>query len=132
MNKKLLSVLIIVIVVLAVAIGGYFYIQNKDSKDATPTPVATATPQLPVQQFVTISNTGYSPAEMTVKSGTAITWTNRSDTDQSVVSSDQVNGPSSPVLSKSESFTFVFTTPGTYTYSNPDKTTQKGTITVTP
>ena len=67
----------------------------------------------------------FSPAALTIRSGSKVTWTNM-DTAPHTVTID--SGPvkfSSPTLQKGDSFTYTFTTPGTYSYYcavHPDMT----------
>jgi plastocyanin len=63
---------------------------------------------------VNIDNFSFSPATITVKAGTLITWTNRDDIPHTVVSEDK--SFKSKVLDTGEKFTFTPTKPGTYTY----------------
>ena len=63
---------------------------------------------------VTIDNFTFGPAELTVKVGTTITWTNRDDIPHTVVSTDKVF--KSKVLDTDAQFSFTFSTPGTFTY----------------
>jgi plastocyanin len=63
---------------------------------------------------VNIDNFSFSPATITVKAGTAITWTNRDDIPHTVVADDK--SFKSKVLDTGEKFTFTPTKPGTYGY----------------
>jgi plastocyanin len=68
----------------------------------------------PETREVKIDNFTFGPAELTVKAGTSITWTNRDDIPHTVVSTDKVFG--SKVLDTDEKFAFTFSTPGTFPY----------------
>jgi plastocyanin len=63
---------------------------------------------------VKIDNFTFTPATLTVKAGTPITWTNRDDIPHTVVSEDKTI--KSRVLDTDEKFTFTPTKPGTYSY----------------
>jgi len=63
---------------------------------------------------VQIDNFSFSPATITVKAGTQITWTNHDDIPHTVVSEDK--SFKSKVLDTDEKFTFMATKPGTYSY----------------
>jgi plastocyanin len=81
---------------------------------ATPKMTAAATPA--GTTAVAIKNYAFAPAALTVKVGTKVTWTN-DDTAPHTVTVD--SGPvkfNSPTLQKGDSFTYTFTTPGTYSY----------------
>ena len=63
---------------------------------------------------VRIDNFSFTPATLSVKAGTQITWTNGDDIPHTVVSEDQ--SFKSKVLDTDEKFTFTASKPGTYTY----------------
>lgn len=63
---------------------------------------------------VTIDNFMFTPAVLTVKAGTPITWTNHDDIPHTVVSDDK--SFKSHALDTDEKFTYTPTKPGTYTY----------------
>ena len=79
-----------------------------------PTGLAAA-PAAAGKAEVKIDNFNFSPAAVTVKAGTGITWTNTDDIPHTVVS----NGPAfkSKVLGTGEKFTFTASKPGTSSYS---------------
>ena len=56
----------------------------------------------------------YLPATLTVPAGTTVTWTNHDDEPHTVTDSEKVFA--SPGLDADETFSYTFTTPGTYTY----------------
>jgi plastocyanin len=63
---------------------------------------------------VSIDNFQFSPATLTVPKGTTVTWTNRDDMVHTVTSTTRVF--SSPSLETDATFSYTFTSPGTYTY----------------
>lgn len=63
---------------------------------------------------IKIDNFSFTPATLTVKAGTQITWTNTDDIPHTVVSDDQ--SFKSKVLDTDEKFTFTASKPGTYSY----------------
>jgi plastocyanin len=63
---------------------------------------------------ITIDNFMFTPATLTVKVGTPITWTNHDDIPHTVVSDDKTF--KSRALDTDEKFTFAPTKPGTYSY----------------
>ena len=76
---------------------------------------ATATAQQKPETIeVKIDNFTFGPAELTVKAGTTVRWTNRDDIPHTVVSPDKVF--KSKVLDTDEQFSFTFSTPGTFPY----------------
>lgn len=63
---------------------------------------------------VNIDNFSYSPATLTVKAGTQVTWTNHDDMPHTVTSDDK--SFASKALDTDDKFSFTPTKPGTYTY----------------
>ena len=79
--------------------------------------VATTGLPIPVQatdSSVTIDNFTFAPQQVTVKTGTTITWTNQDDIPHAIASSAKVF--KSKALDTGDKFSFTFTTPGTYEY----------------
>jgi plastocyanin len=62
---------------------------------------------------VTIDNFTFSPAELTVKVGTTVTWNNHDDIPHTVVSAGKFR---SKAMDTDDSFSFTFTTSGEYKY----------------
>jgi len=62
---------------------------------------------------IKIGNFTFGPQELKVKSGTTVTWTNEDDIPHMVVSP---NNYRSKVLDTDATYSFTFTTPGTYKY----------------
>jgi plastocyanin len=62
---------------------------------------------------VTIDNFTFAPAELTVKVGTTVTWTNHDDIPHTVVSPGKFR---SKPLDTDNSFTFTFSAAGDYKY----------------
>jgi amicyanin len=77
---------------------------------------------------VKIENFSFTPRSMTVKAGTAVTWTNRDDIPHNVVSTTKKF--SSPVLDTDQAFSFKFQDPGSYPYFCKIHPTMTGTIVV--
>src|SRR6201984_1846743 len=64
---------------------------------------------------VTIDNFFFTPGTVTVKAGTAVTWTNRDDIPHGIGSAHNAF-PKQKALGPDDSYSFTFTTPGTYQY----------------
>jgi plastocyanin len=62
---------------------------------------------------VTIDNFTFAPAQLTVKVGTTVTWTNHDDIPHTVVSAGKFR---SKALDTDDSYSFTFTTAGDYQY----------------
>jgi plastocyanin len=80
---------------------------------ALPTIKTTAAASSPTAE-VKIDNFSFTPATLTVKAGTQVTWTNADDIPHTVVSDDR--SFKSKVLDTDEKFTFTASKPGTYSY----------------
>jgi amicyanin len=63
---------------------------------------------------VKIDNFTFSPPQLTVKAGTTVIWVNEDDIPHTVTSSARAF--KSKALDSEDTYTFTFTTPGTYTY----------------
>ena len=63
---------------------------------------------------VAIGNFAFSPATLTVPSGTTVTWTNQDDMVHTVTAADRAF--SSKGLETGDTYAHTFTAPGTYTY----------------
>jgi plastocyanin len=79
---------------------------------------------------VIIKNFAFTPASMTVKAGTVVTWTN-DDNASHTVTSDSGTTLNSPAINVGGTFSFTFTTPGTYAYHCSIHPSMHGTIVVT-
>lgn len=62
----------------------------------------------------TIQNFAYMPANMQVKVGTTVTWTNRDNVPHSITFKNGMKD--SGLLAQGQSFSYTFNTPGTYQY----------------
>ena len=80
---------------------------------------------------VQIDNFTFAPATLTVPAGTVVTWRNNDDIPHLVVANDN-KAFRSPALDTSDSYSFTFTTPGTYGYFCGLHPHMQGTIVVTP
>ena len=83
--------------------GGY---QQGPAQQGAP---VTGVTQLNIQNFV------YQPANMQVRVGTTVTWTNQDNVPHSVTFKNGMKD--SGLLSQGQSFSYTFNTPGTYQYS---------------
>jgi amicyanin len=63
---------------------------------------------------VAIDNFTFNPQRVTVKAGTTVTWTNKDDIPHAIAATDKLF--KSKVLDTDNSYSFTFTTPGSYAY----------------
>ena len=64
---------------------------------------------------VSIDNFTFGPQSVTVKAGTTVTWTNKDDIPHGIASANNAF-TKSKALDTDDSYSFTFTTPGTYQY----------------
>ncbi len=64
---------------------------------------------------ISIDNFTFTPQTLTVKTGTTVTWTNKDDIPHGIASDNNAFARSK-ALDTDDSFSFTFTTPGTYHY----------------
>jgi amicyanin len=121
------SILCAVVLVLACLCAGCFSPQApQQPSPATPAPVNPA-------NAIAINNFAFSPATLTVKAGTTVTWTNEDSVPHTVVSdAGSAVVFTSPALATGSSFPFTFTQAGTYTYHCSIHPSMKGTVVVGP
>lgn len=96
---------------------------------SSPAPSSVVSPPSSAKASVSISNFAFSPATLTVAKGTAVTWTNNDGAPHTVTSTSGAFDSGS--LANGKSFTFTFSTPGTYTYRCNIHTSMTGQIVVT-
>ncbi len=96
---------------------------NSSSNSSSQTPAAT--------NAVTIQNFAFSPANITVKAGTKVTWTNNDSVAHTVTETDGKTGPASSDVNPGETYSFTFSTPGTYQYYCSIHQSMLGTVVVT-
>jgi plastocyanin len=94
--------------------------------------VVLAPPAQAVPHAITIANYAFSPADDTITQGDSVTWTN---TDQAPHDVTVTSGPAaihSPTITTGQSWTYTFTTPGTYSYICSIHPDMHATLVVTP
>lgn len=75
-----------------------------------------------------IANFAFAPASTEVNTGSTVTWTNDDSAHHSLISNDNLF--TSQALAQGESYSYKFTTPGTYTYHCGIHHYMVGTVTV--
>ena len=95
-------------------------------------PPPGGTPAVPVSgHTVAIKGFAFAPAALAVTVGTTVTWTNQ-DADAHTVTSQGSGGPlRSAALNTGQSYSYTFTTPGTYAYLCTIHPFMTATVTVT-
>jgi len=125
-SKVGLTILGVLVVILIVGGLGYAF-RKRDTASPTPTPTATSTPA--ASNAVSISNFAFSSAALTVHVGDTVTWTNNDSAYHTVTSTD--GGPlDSGNIGSGETFSYTFTSAGTYAYQCSFHPSMTGTVTV--
>lgn len=132
------KVLVVVLAVAIIVVGGVVFAVAKNSSNTTDsstntdsTASASSSTAKTATNSVTIQDFAFSPANITVKTGTKVTWTNKDSMPHTVTETDSLNGPKSDTLSPGQSYSFTFTAPGTYHYHCTIHSGMTGTVTVT-
>lgn len=132
MNKKYL--LLVTVLVLTIALAAC----STQTTPASPQPTA-----YPIESNssaessatgdtleIAIVNFSFSPKEVTIKKGTTVTWTNQDSVIHTATSDTGVFDSGN--LSQGQSFSYTFSTAGTFPYvCTPHKANMKATIVVT-
>ncbi|MFA5107700.1 MAG: cupredoxin family copper-binding protein [Patescibacteria group bacterium] len=124
MKKTLIIAILLAAVV--VTIGAACGNSSKSTTNTNTTNTGTSNSNATTGNSVTISNFAFSPATLTVTAGTAVTWVNNDSVTHTVTASAFNSGDLAP----GQTYTFTFSTPGTYAYSCSIHPTMTGTIIV--
>lgn len=139
--KKIVAIIVVALIVI---IGGAVIYANRnnlygnsspspspsaDMSNMSQSPAASAAPT--ATSTVTIDNFAFSPAAITVKKGTTVTWTNNDSTTHTVTETDGQNGPQSSNLATGKSYSFTYNTVGTFKYHCSIHPSMTGSVTVT-
>lgn len=140
MGKRVIVIMVAILVLGAAAFG---LTRNKDKTSTDQTnsqPSTSQTPQDNQSQnsqtptstdSVTIQNFAFLPSDITVKKGTAVTWTNKDSTPHTVSGIDGNQGPNSGDLNPGDKYSFTFNDVGTFKYRCNIHPDMLGTVTVT-
>ncbi len=104
------AVVIIGGIIFAMRHGSGMYGMDMSSKNSSASQAQQST------NHVAISNFAFSPANITVKKGTIVTWTNQDTVGHTVTETDSQTGPRSATLSKGQSYSFTYNDVGTFKY----------------
>jgi plastocyanin len=91
----------------------------------------TAAPAAAPSTAVSIDNFTFTPRTLTVQAGTTVTWTNKDDIPHGIAADNNAFARSK-ALDTDDSYSFTFTTPGTYKYFCYVHPHMTGTIVVEP
>ena len=145
MNKILLAVAAVVVL-----LGGFLLLTNNTKNSVTQTQTTTTQPtaaqasptvnpteamMMEEETIVTLTADGFSPSTITVKTGTKVTWTNKTGGPATVDSDPHPVHTLWPFLNlgtfaNGSTVSVTFDKAGTYTYHNHLNSSQKGTVVV--
>jgi plastocyanin len=132
------------ILIFLVALLGALFLLREETYAPEPQPQGTGNATVGATGetlVITYTDSGFSPAEVTIAPGTTVTWSNESSGDLAVVDST-LNVDACPENSQGTalhqcesigqggSYSHTFTTSGTVTYANKEARGDTGTITV--
>ena len=80
---------------------------------------------------VSIANFAFRPANIKVRRGATVTWTNHDTTSHTVTETDGSRGPRSGILGAGKSYSFAFNMVGTFRYHCAIHPNMTGTVIVT-
>jgi amicyanin len=103
MTKRTMSGALVGVFLLGAAVGTAIF-----------PPLARAAAANAAATDVTIDNFTFAPQRLTVKAGTTVTWRNEDDIPHTVAASTRIF--KSKALDTDDTYSFTFTTPGTYEY----------------
>lgn len=118
-----MKTIIVIVVVTVLAVGGYLIYKGSYSKTGQSSGGGNSV----ATNSVSISNFAFDPASITVKAGSAITFTNNDGTNHTVTAD---SGKFDQSVSADQSTTVTISDPGTYTYHCSIHPSMTGTIIV--
>ena len=136
MMKMIHGILVCIAIGLFIACAGCTSNQPPGPPVTTPQPTATVTQTAGGGSAITIQNFAFIPASVTIARGTMVTWTNQDSVDHQIIN-DAVGQNAqgalfeSNPLPKGATYSFTFTSPGTYPYHCNIHPSMKATIIVT-
>jgi amicyanin len=137
------NAMIWIAVAVVVIVIGIIYFSRGGYKNSSPLPSAPATTPSPsgatqnssqdnIQTSataVTIQNFAFSPADLKIKKGDTVTWTNE-DSAPHQIASDTTGKFQGPSFSKGQTYSFTFNDTGTFPYHCVIHPMMKATVTV--
>lgn len=139
--KKLLPIIIVVVAIVAGLV--YFlghknnnvpYSASKNNSSKTENMpnqnLSTSNESTQATDKITIKDMAFTPANITIKKGTTVSWTNEDSIGHTVSETDGKQGPSSTTLEKGQTYTFTYTTVGTFRYACSIHPNMTGVVTV--
>lgn len=135
-RSTLIGILVVVAILL---VGGGLLLANRSSTTTdtnTPAVKKTESASKPsnantAPTNVAIANMAFSPANITIKKNTTVTWTNNDSVAHTVTENDGQDGPNSGGIDSGSNYSFTYGTVGTFKYHCAIHPNMTGTVTVT-
>lgn len=124
LKNIILGLLMFIFVMSGVACGSTSSTTPSPATSAQPS--ASASPSSASLNAVTMKNFSFSPAEITIKKGDTVTWTNEDTATHDVAGTSFKSGN----MKKGDTFSYTFNETGTFDYVCSFHASMKGTIIV--
>lgn len=119
--KKNILIISLIVILIAVATLAYILSQNYSSTGSpTPSTTTSTTPSpttsQPIEkssQTISIKNSSFNPATLTIKKGSTVSWIN----EDSIQHSIKFSTIQSPILNQNQTYSTNFTETGTFDYT---------------
>jgi plastocyanin len=137
MKQTVIAIVVLVLIVIGVIAlkGGSSHQSSNQSAQNQNSTSSSSNKQSPAQPVSTneveIEDMAFKPADITVKKGTTITWTNKDSTAHTVTETDGKKGPDSQPLDNGQSYTFTYNETGVFSYHCSIHSEMTGSVTVT-
>ena len=139
-SSKVIIIVVLVVIVAGVAAVALTRNKKAPATSSTPPPTTSSSSTTSTStnssstatDSVTIQNFAFSPASITVKVGTKVTWTNKDGVSHSITADTaSAYAPDGQLFGQNQTFSFTFSKAGTYTYHCTPHPYMHGTVVVT-
>lgn len=132
-KKPIILLVVAVVIIVAVIVGVMVSKNGNNGNSMSGMPgmsMGSNQAQAVATNSVKIHDYAFSPATITVKVGTKVTWTNTDQVDHTVTA-DSGTGPNSQLFGQGQTYSYTFTKAGTYSYHCMPHPYMNGTVIVT-
>jgi len=124
-------VVIVIVVAGGILLAKHSLSGNKSQTNTTNTTSQTASTQYPPSGTVYMTNTLFTPSQITVAKGGTVTWTNNDNVTHTVVADlSDAGGPKSGDIEPGGKYSFTFEKAGSFQYHCSMHSSMRGTIVV--
>lgn len=135
--NKILALVITAVIIIVGAWALFGRDSNKTTKSTastnttSKTAASSSSTKSTATNTVLIDNFAFSPANITIKKGTLVTWTNNDSTTHTVTKDNPDTGPDSSNLAHGDVYRFTYNQVGTFKYHCKFHADMTGSVTVT-